>query len=130
MYYPPKTFTTLPFPHSPPILPTLPIPPLNLLITFLPIKIIHPPSHKPLLLFQNLPILLTFILLPLLNPFFHPSTPPPSTTIISLPLFILIFPVTCGPVLSLILPDLFPLHVPPIRTALSTFLLHTGNLII
>ncbi len=51
-------------------------------------------------------------------------------TIICLGLFIVIFAVSWGPVVWVMLPELFPVHVRGIGTGVSTFLLHTGNLII
>ena len=40
------------------------------------------------------------------------------------------FAVSWGPVVWVMLPELFPVHVRGIGTGVSTFLLHTGNLII
>ncbi|WP_145361771.1 MFS transporter, partial [Staphylococcus epidermidis] len=54
----------------------------------------------------------------------------PSIIILSLSLFILFFPISSPPLLSLILPQLFPIPPPPPPTPISPLLLNIPTLIL
>lgn len=130
IYYAPKTFTSVGFGNSAAILGTVGIGAVNVVMTFVAIKIIDRVGRKALLLFGNAGMVLSLIVLSVVNRFFEGSTAAGWTTIICLGLFIVIFAVRRGPVVWVMLPELFPVHVRGIGTGVSTFLLHTGNLII
>lgn len=130
IYYAPKTFTSVGFGNSAAILGTVGIGAVNVIMTFVAIKIIDRVGRKALLLFGNAGMVLSLIVLSVVNRFFEGSTAAGWTTVICLGLFIVIFAVSWGPVVWVMLPELFPVHVRGIGTGVSTFLLHTGNLII
>ncbi|MCY7906975.1 sugar porter family MFS transporter [Bacillus inaquosorum] len=130
IYYAPKTFTNVGFGNSASILGTVGIGTVNVLMTLVAIKIIDKIGRKPLLLFGNAGMVISLIVLALVNLFFD-NTPAASwTTVICLGVFIVVFAVSWGPVVWVMLPELFPLHVRGIGTGVSTLMLHVGTLIV
>lgn len=130
IYYAPKTFTNVGFGNSASILGTVGIGTVNVVMTLVAIKIIDKIGRKPLLLFGNAGMVISLIVLALVNLFFD-NTPAASwTTVICLGVFIVVFAVSWGPVVWVMLPELFPLHVRGIGTGVSTLMLHVGTLIV
>lgn len=120
IYYAPKTFTNVGFGNSASILGTVGIGTVNVVMTLVAIKIIDKIGRKPLLLFGNAGMVISLIVLALVNLFFD-NTPAASwTTVICLGVFIVVFAVSWGPVVWVMLPELFLLHVRGIGTGVST----------
>ncbi|MEC3607858.1 sugar porter family MFS transporter [Bacillus glycinifermentans] len=130
IYYAPKTFTNVGFEDSAAILGTVGIGTVNVLMTLVAIRMIDRIGRKPLLLVGNAGMVISLIVLSAANIFFGDTTGAAWTTVICLGIFIVVFAVSWGPIVWVMLPELFPLHVRGIGTGVSTFMLHAGNLIV
>jgi sugar porter (SP) family MFS transporter len=130
IYYAPKTFTNVGFGNSAAILGTVGIGTVNVIMTLIAIRVIDKVGRKRLLKFGNIGMVLSLLVLSFVNLLFEGSGPAAWTTVICLGLFIVIFAVSWGPVVWVILPELFPRHVRGIGTGLSTLVLHSGNLLV
>lgn len=130
IYYAPKTFTNVGFEDSAAILGTVGIGTVNVLMTLVAIRMIDRIGRKPLLLFGNAGMVISLIVLSAANIYFGDTTGAAWTTVICLGVFIVVFAVSWGPIVWVMLPELFPLHVRGIGTGVSTFMLHAGNLIV
>ncbi|MBU8787467.1 MULTISPECIES: sugar porter family MFS transporter [Bacillus] len=103
---------------------------VNVLMTLVAIRMIDRIGRKPLLLFGNAGMVISLIVLSAANIYFGDTTGAAWTTVICLGVFIVVFAVSWGPIVWVMLPELFPLHVRGIGTGVSTFMLHAGNLIV
>lgn len=130
IYYAPKTFTNVGFEDSAAILGTVGIGTVNVLMTLVAIRMIDRIGRKPLLLVGNAGMVISLIVLSAANIFFGDTTGAAWTTVICLGIFIVVFAVSWGPIVWVMLPELFPLHVRGIGTGVSTLMLHAGNLIV
>ncbi|TWK60877.1 putative metabolite transport protein CsbC [Bacillus licheniformis] len=130
IYYAPKTFTNVGFEDSAAILGTVGIGTVNVLMTLVAIRFIDRIGRKPLLLFGNAGMVISLIVLSFSNLFFGNTSGAAWTTVICLGVFIVVFAVSWGPIVWVMLPELFPLHVRGIGTGVSTLMLHAGNLIV
>lgn len=130
IYYAPKTFTNVGFEDSAAILGTVGIGTVNVLMTLVAIRMIDRIGRKPLLLVGNAGMVISLIVLSAANIYFGDTTGAAWTTVICLGVFIVVFAVSWGPIVWVMLPELFPLHVRGIGTGVSTFMLHAGNLIV
>ncbi|MCY7857705.1 sugar porter family MFS transporter [Bacillus sonorensis] len=130
IYYAPKTFTNVGFENSAAILGTVGIGTVNVLMTLVAIRMIDRLGRKPLLLFGNAGMVISLIVLALTNLFFGNTAGAAWTTVICLGVFIVVFAVSWGPIVWVMLPELFPLHIRGIGTGVSTLMLHAGNLIV
>lgn len=130
IYYAPKTFTNVGFEDSAAILGTVGIGTVNVLMTLVAIRMIDRIGRKLLLLVGNAGMVISLIVLSAANIFFGDTTGAAWTTVICLGIFIVVFAVSWGPIVWVMLPELFPLHVRGIGTGVSTFMLHAGNLIV
>ncbi|UBM45441.1 sugar porter family MFS transporter [Bacillus velezensis] len=130
IYYAPKTFTSVGFGNSASILGTGGIGAVNVIMTLAAIKVIDKIGRKPLLLAGNAGMVISLLVLAAVNLFFEHSAAASWTTVICLGLFIIVFAVSWGPAVWVMLPELFPLHVRGIGTGVSTLMLHAGTLIV
>lgn len=102
---------------------------INVLMTLVAIRFIDRIGRKPLLLFGNAGMVISLIVLSFTN-IFGNTTGAAWTTVICLGVFIVVFAVSWGPIVWVVLPELFPLHVRGVGTGVSTLMLHAGNLIV
>ncbi|WFA04825.1 sugar porter family MFS transporter [Bacillus sp. HSf4] len=130
IYYAPKTFANVGFEKSAAILGTVGIGTVNVLMTLAAMRLIDRVGRKPLLLFGNAGMVISLIVLSVTHIFLGNTVAAAWTTVVCLGVFIAVFAVSWGPVVWVMLPELFPLHVRGAGTGVSTLLLHTGNLIV
>ncbi|SNZ17067.1 MFS transporter, sugar porter (SP) family [Terribacillus aidingensis] len=130
IYYAPSTFTSAGFGNSAAILGTVGIGTVNVLMTLIAIKIVDKVNRKTLLMAGNIGMVVSLIALSTINLLAPDSIVATWAIIICLGLFIVAFSTTWGPVVWIMLPELFPTKVRGIGTGAATFALHGANLIV
>ncbi|WP_077305403.1 sugar porter family MFS transporter [Terribacillus halophilus] len=130
IYYAPSTFTSAGFGNSAAILGTVGIGTVNVLMTLIAIKIVDKVNRKTLLMAGNIGMVASLIALSTINLLAPDSIVATWAIIICLGLFIVAFSTTWGPVVWIMLPELFPTKVRGIGTGAATFALHGANLIV
>jgi MFS transporter, SP family, sugar:H+ symporter len=130
IYYAPSTFTSAGFGNSAAILGTVGIGTVNVLMTLIAIKIVDKVNRKTLLMAGNIGMVISLIALSTINLMAPDSIVATWAIIICLGLFIVAFSTTWGPVVWIMLPELFPTKVRGIGTGAATFALHGANLIV
>lgn len=108
IYYAPKTFTNVGFEDSAAILGTVGIGTVNVLMTLVAIRFIDRIGRKPLLLFGNAGMVISLIVLSFSNLFFGNTSGAAWTTVICLGVFIVVFAVSWGPIVWVMLPEPVP----------------------
>lgn len=102
---------------------------INVLMTLVAIRFIDRIGRKPLLLFGNAGMVISLIVLSFTNIFWQYDWCGMDDCHL-LGVFIVVFAVSWGPIVWVVLPELFPLHVRGVGTGVSTLMLHAGNLIV
>lgn len=130
IYYAPTIFTKAGLEDSASILGTVGIGILNVLMTLVAIATIDKIGRKKLLLIGNVGMTLSLGILATILLTMELTTGVAWMTVIFLGLFIIFFSATWGPVVWVMLPELFPLKARGAATGFTTLLLSLANLIV
>ncbi|MCA0971468.1 sugar porter family MFS transporter [Halobacillus litoralis] len=130
IYYAPTIFTEAGLGNSASILGTLGIGVLNVLMTLVAIATIDKIGRKKLLLIGNVGMTLSLVVLSTILFTFELTTSIAWLTVVFLGLFIIFFSATWGPVVWVMLPELFPLKARGAATGFTTLLLSASNLVV
>ncbi|WP_413229975.1 sugar porter family MFS transporter [Halobacillus litoralis] len=130
IYYAPTIFTKAGLGDSASILGTVGIGILNVLMTLVAIATIDKLGRKKLLLIGNAGMVTSLTILAVILFTAELTTSIAWLTVIFLGLFIIFFSATWGPVVWVMLPELFPLKARGAATGFTTLLLSLSNLIV
>ncbi|TGB02409.1 sugar porter family MFS transporter [Halobacillus salinus] len=130
IYYAPTIFTEAGLENSASILGTVGIGILNVLMTLVAIATIDKVGRKKLLLIGNVGMTLSLAILATILFTQELTTSIAWLTVVFLGLFIIFFSATWGPVVWVMLPELFPLKARGAATGFTTLLLSLANLIV
>ncbi|MFP7255610.1 sugar porter family MFS transporter [Terribacillus goriensis] len=130
IYYTPITLENAGFADSAAILGTVGIGAVNVLMTIIAIRFVDKINRKTLLMAGNIGMVVSLVVLSTVNLLAPDSTAATWAIIICLGTFIVSFSTTWGPVVWIMLPELFPTKVRGIGTGVATFALHGANLIV
>ncbi|MFZ0476035.1 MAG: sugar porter family MFS transporter [Halobacillus sp.] len=130
IYYAPTIFTKAGLGNAASILGTLGIGIVNVLMTLVAIATIDKLGRKKLLLIGNVGMTLSLAVLATILFTAELTTAIAWMTVVFLGLFIMFFSATWGPVVWVMLPELFPLKARGAATGFTTLLLSLANLIV
>ncbi|WP_163528794.1 sugar porter family MFS transporter [Halobacillus ihumii] len=130
IYYAPTIFTQAGLGNSASILGTLGIGIVNVLMTLVAIATIDKLGRKKLLLIGNVGMTLSLAILAAILFTFQMTTTIAWLIVLFLGLFIVFFSATWGPVVWVMLPELFPLKARGAATGFTTLLLSAANLVV
>ncbi|AEO99971.1 sugar porter family MFS transporter [Weizmannia coagulans] len=130
LYYAPTTFTNVGLGASAAILGTVGIGIVNVIITAIAVLIIDKVGRKPLLLIGNAGMSLALFVLGIVNALLGPSTAASWTTVICLAVYIAFFSLSWGPVVWVMLSEIFPLKIRGIGMGIGSVTNWLANLIV
>ncbi|MFQ3545340.1 sugar porter family MFS transporter [Halobacillus rhizosphaerae] len=130
IYYAPTIFTKAGLGDSASILGTVGIGIVNVLMTLVAIATIDKLGRKKLLLIGNVGMVVSLAVLATILFTAELTTAIAWLTVVFLGLFIVFFSATWGPVVWVMLPELFPLKARGAATGITTLVLSAGNLVV
>ncbi|UOQ45148.1 sugar porter family MFS transporter [Halobacillus salinarum] len=130
IYYAPTIFTKAGLGDSASILGTVGIGAVNVLLTLVAIATIDKLGRKKLLLIGNVGMVISLAVLATILFTAELTNAIAWLTVIFLGLFIVFFSATWGPVVWVMLPELFPLKARGAATGITTLVLSAGNLVV
>ncbi|MFB5192153.1 sugar porter family MFS transporter [Alicyclobacillus fastidiosus] len=111
IYYAPTTFTEVGLGVSAAILGTIGIGSVEVIMTVVAIRLIDKVGRKPLLIIGNIGMSLSLIILGLVNSMAHGTAAAGWTTLVCLAAYISFFSISWGPVVWVMLSEIFPLSI-------------------
>lgn len=130
IYYAPTIIASMGLGKSAAIFGTVLIGLINVLITLVAMKLIDRIGRKKLLLIGNVGMIICLLLLWLFGSLFAGSILSPVFTVLSLGLYIIFFGVSWGPVVWVMLGEIFPLHFRGVGIGLSSMVNWLANLLV
>lgn len=129
IYYAPKIFATAGFGESTAILSTVGIGVVNVLVTIFAISIIDKIDRKKLLVIGNIGMVASLLIMSALIWLIGVNSAA-WITLLCLTTFIIFFGVSWGPVLWVMLPELFPMRARGAATGIAALVLSIGSLLV
>ncbi|WP_100004578.1 sugar porter family MFS transporter [Staphylococcus pseudintermedius] len=129
IYYAPKTFATAGFGESTAILSTVGIGVVNVLVTIFAISIIDKIDRKKLLVIGNIGMVASLLIMSALIWLIGVNSAA-WIILLCLTTFIIFFGVSWGPVLWVMLPELFPMRARGAATGIAALVLSIGSLLV
>ncbi len=120
IYYAPTTFTNVGLGNSAAILGTVGIGVVNVVITVVAIFLIDKVGRKPLLLIGNVGMAASLLLLGFVNGFYGSTHGAALTTVVCMAAYIAFFSLSWGPVVWVMLSEIFPLGIRGIGMGISS----------
>ncbi|AKP47383.1 sugar porter family MFS transporter [Bacillus smithii] len=130
LYYAPTTFTNVGLGASAAILGTVGIGIVNVIITAIAVMIIDKVGRKPLLLIGNAGMSISLFVLGIVNALSGPTAAASWTTVICLAVYIAFFSLSWGPVVWVMLSEIFPLSIRGIGMGIGSVANWLSNLIV
>ncbi|WP_018661922.1 sugar porter family MFS transporter [Heyndrickxia acidiproducens] len=130
LYYAPTTFTNVGLGASAAILGTVGIGIVNVIITAVAVLIIDKIGRKPLLLIGNAGMSIALFVLGIVNVSLGQTTAASWTTVICLAIYIAFFSLSWGPVVWVMLSEIFPLRIRGIGMGIGSVTNWLANLVV
>ncbi|GER70306.1 putative metabolite transport protein YwtG [Weizmannia acidilactici] len=130
LYYAPTTFTKIGLGDSAAILGTVGIGIVNVIITAVAVLIIDKVGRKPLLLIGNAGMSIALFILGIVSALLGSSPAASWTTVVCLAVYIAFFSLTWGPVVWVMLSEIFPLKIRGIGMGIGSVANWLANLIV